>query len=47
MVHQNLYWLHIRGEVLKEVTECDIFQRKKWTIKQHSIIPDKLAEEIP
>ena len=46
MICQHLYWSDIRNNVRKEVTECDVCQRIKWSTKTYSQLPAKLTEEI-
>ena len=46
MAFQHLYYSDIIKSVQKEVTECDVCQRTKWSTKTYGQLPDKLAEEI-
>ena len=47
MIRQHLYWPRIRKSVQKEVTNCDTFQRKKWSNIKYGQLPAREAEEIP
>ena len=46
MIHQHLYWPDIINDVQKEVTDCDLCQRKKRSTKKYGQLSAKLPEEI-
>ena len=43
-IRQNLYWIDIRYDVRKEVTNCDTCQRTKRSNKNYGKLSAKLAE---
>ena len=42
---QHFYWPGIRESIQKEVTNCDVNQRKKRSTKKNGKLPAKLADE--
>ena len=47
MIFQNLYWIDIRDDVWKEVSNGDTLQRTKGSNTKYVKLPAKLTEEIP
>ena len=44
---QHLYWPSIRNSAQKEVSNCDTFQRTRWSNKKYGKLPAKSDDEIP